>query len=197
MFVHKEKPINKSLAAIAKAKDGVCYRILPTGELHINNFFRSYVFLAYVRGNWFASHGMRKGSSMAIPEEGVDLFAYGNDSIWIRNEDNQVDVADSVLPLEESTHAVLFAFSGKAYDVIIADGSKCSAVVATKIKKTAENTSFLIMALTSMIRQYDEKAADDILKFWFRNNDSEMDASKETPMIDWEKNNTAKEEEAH
>lgn len=170
----------KALDAISGAKDCAYFRILPTGELQINNRFKSYVFLAYVRGNWFASYGMRKSSSIEIPEQGINLFAYGDNSIWIQNNEKDVDVSTSILPLDESTKVVLFAFTGKSYDVIIADGSKYSTVISTYFKKTPENTLFLIMALTSMIRQYDEKAADDILKFWFSKNTSD-ESEKEYP----------------
>ena len=170
----------KALDAISGAKDCAYFRILPTGELQINNRFKSYVFLAYVRGNWFASYGMRKNSSIEIPEQGINLFAYGNNSIWIQNNEKDVDVSTSILPLDESTKVVLFAFTGKSYDVIIADGSKYSTVISTYFKKTPENTLFLIMALTSMIRQYDEKAADDILRFWFSKNNSD-EHEKEYP----------------
>ena len=71
----------KALDAISGAKDCAYFRILPTGELQINNRFKSYVFLAYVRGNWFASYGTRKNSSIEIPEQGINLFAYGNNSM--------------------------------------------------------------------------------------------------------------------
>ena len=170
----------KALDAISGAKDCAYFRILPTGELQINNRFKSYVFLAYVRGNWFASYGMRKSSSIEIPDQGINLFAYGNNSIWIQNNEKDVDVSTSILPLDESTQVVLFAFTGKSYDVIIADGSKYNTVISTYFKKTPENTLFLIMTLTSMIRQYDDKAADDILQFWFSKNTSD-DSEKEYP----------------
>lgn len=180
MIINDNHMKMKALDAISGAKDCAYFRILPTGELQINNHFKSYVFLAYVRGNWFASYGMRKSSSVEIPEQGINLFAYGDNSIWIQNNENNVDVSTSVLPLDESTHAILFAFYKKEFMVIIADGSKFSNVISTYVKKTPENTLFLIMALTSMIRQYDEKAADDILKFWLNKNNS-VDSKKEYP----------------
>ena len=177
----------KALDAISGAKDCTYFRISPTGELQINNRFKSYVFLAYVRGNWFASYGMRKSSSIEIPEQGINLFAYGNNSIWIQNNEKDVDVSTSILPLDESTKVVLFAFTGKSYDVIIADGSKYSTVISTYFKKTPENTLFLIMALTSMIRQYDEKAADDILRFWFSKNAPDKSEKEYPRQISFEK----------
>ena len=177
----------KALDAISGAKDCAYFRILPTGELQINNRFKSYVFLAYVRGNWFASYGMRKSSSIEIPEQGINLFAYGNNSIWIQNTEKDVDVSTSILPLDESTKVVLFAFTGKSYDVIIADGSKYSTVISTYFKKTPENTLFLIMALTSMIQQYDEKAADDILQFWFSKNTLDKSEKEYPRQISFEK----------
>lgn len=172
MIINDNHMKMKALDAISGAKDCAYFRILPTGELQINNHFKSYIFLAYVRGNWFASYGMRKSASMEIPQKGLDLFVYGDNSIWIQNNENNVDVSTSVLPLDESTRVVLFAFTGKTYDIIIADGSKYATVISTYVKKTQENTLFLIMALTSMIRQYDDKAADDILQFWFSKNTS-------------------------
>ena len=189
MLIRDNKMKMKSLDAIANAKDCSYYRMLPTGHLLINHYFKSYVFLAYVRGNWFASYGNRKGSSMAVPENGLDLFASSNDSIWIQNEDGDIDVSTSLLPLDKSTCALLFAFSGKSYDVIIADGSKYHTVITTSIKKTDDNTAFLIMALTALIRQYDSKAADDILNFWFQKKLSD-EPEKSTPRttIDWQKN---------
>ena len=177
----------KALDTISGAKDCAYFRILPTGELQINNRFKSYVFLAYVRGNWFASYGMRKSASMEIPETGLDLFVYGDNSIWIQNNENNVDVSTSVLPLDESTRVVLFAFTGKTYDIIIADGSKYATVISTYVKKTLENTLFLIMALTSMIRQYDDKAADDILQFWFSKNVPDKSAKERPRQISFEK----------
>lgn len=184
MIITDDHIIRKTLDAIASAKDCSYYRILPTGELKINNSFKSYVYLAYARGNWFASFGTRKGASMKIPEKGMDLFAYGHDSICIQTEKQEVDISNPVIPLDENTRIFLFAFSekaysGKAYDVIIADGSRYSTVLTTCVTKTEENRSFLVMALTAMIREYDPKAADDILKFWFRKNiaeDSENEA---------------------
>ena len=63
------------------------------------------------------------------------------------NNENNVDVSTSVLPLDESTHAILFAFYKKEFMVIIADGSKFSNVISTYVKKTPENTLFLIMTI--------------------------------------------------
>ena len=190
MFINKEKKKRKILAAIANAKDHSYYRILPTGQLAINKKFVSHVFLTYDRGNWFASHGTRKGSSVAIPEAGIPLCAYGNDCIWITNDNGEADISTSVIPLEEDTHFVMFAFSGKEYDVIIADGTKYSTAIAFRIKKTEEAPKFLIMALTALIREYDAKAAEDILKFWFREFDSDdPEADHAHPIIDLENNN--------
>lgn len=189
MFIDKEKKKRKILAAIANAKNRSYYRILPTGQLAINNKFVSHVFLTYDRGNWFASYGPRKGSSVAIPEVGIPLCAYGNDCIWITNDNGEADISTSVIPLEEETHFVLFAFSGKEYDVIIADGTKYSTAIAFSIKKTEETTKFLIMALTALIREYDVKVAEDILKFWFREYDSDdSGADYAHSIIDLEKN---------
>lgn len=167
MIIDNKKIKSKALDAISAAKDCRFYRVLPTGELQINNSFKSYVFLAYVRGNWFASYGTRKRASIKIPEEGISLFASGNNSLWLPNDTN-VDISVPGIPLDESTHVMLFAFSGNAYDVIIADGSHHSSVVTTCLKKTRENTAFLITTLTSMIRHYDDKAAEEILQFWFQ-----------------------------
>lgn len=187
MIINDNHMKMKALDAISGAKDCAYFRILPTGELQINNHFKSYVFLAYVRGNWFASYGMRKNSSIEIPEQGINLFAYGNNSIWIQNNEKDVDVSTSILPLDESTKVVLFAFTGKSYDVIIADGSKYSTVISTYFKKTPENTLFLIMALTSMIRQYDDKAADDIVQFWFSKNAPDKSENECPRQISFEK----------
>lgn len=157
MIITNKKVKEKSLEAISKAKDCAYFRILQTGELLINNYFKSHVFLAYVRGHWFASYGNRKGASIEIPENGLDLFAYGDNSIWVQNNDNVVDISTPVIPLDENTCVVLFTFTWNGYDVIIADGSKYNTVVSTNIKKTDRNTTFLIMTLTALIRQYDEK----------------------------------------
>ena len=166
MIIDNNKIKAEALEAISIAKDCRFYRVLPTGELQINNSFKSYVFLAYVRGEWFTSYGFRKSASVKIPEDGVSLLAYGNNSLWLPNEKDGVDISTPVIPLDENTCIVLFAFSGKAYDVIIADGSRCSTVISTSLPKIPENDAFLIMTMTSLIRQYDENAADEILKFW-------------------------------
>ena len=167
MIFDNEKKRKKILESIASSKGCSYYRVLPTGELSINNKFVSHVFLAYVRGNWFATYGLRTDASISIPEAGIPLFAYGNDSVWIPTEDDKVDIANSVLPLEENTHFVLFTFSGKGYDVIIADGSKYNAPISISMENTKETTRFLAMTLTSLIREYDAKAADEIFSFWF------------------------------
>ena len=185
----------KVLEAISSARDSTYYRILSTGELQINHKFQSHVFLAYVRGNWFASYGQRKCVSIEIPEKGLDLFAYGNNSLWIENNNEEVDVATPVVPLDSNTRIVLFAFSGKAYDVIIADGSRCSTVISTSLPKTPENDVFLIMSMTSLIRQYDEKAADDILKFWFSKKSNKDDTGAYRSQIQFEKKEPTKDTE--
>lgn len=167
-MIIKDKKIKfEALEAISNSKDCSYYRMLPTGDLEINNGFKSYVFLAYVRGDWFASFGERKGASAAIPEKGLTLFVHGNNSLWIQNKNHEVDISTPVIPLDKSTQVALFAFSGKNLDVIIADGSRYSRLISTSLPHTPENKTFLIMALTSMIRQYDEKTADEILQFWF------------------------------
>ena len=65
----------------------------------------------------------------------------------------------------------------RAYDVMIADGSRYSTVLSTHAKNTEVKRSFLVLAMTSMIREFDAKAADDILKFWFRK-DTDKDQEK-------------------
>ena len=183
----------KSLEAISRAKDCTYFRIMPTGKLLINNYFNGHVFLAYVNGNWFAAFGNRTSSSTTIPENGLDLFAYGDNSIWIRNSNNDIDISTPAIPLDKNTCAMLFTFYGKEFVVIIADGSKYDNVISTHLKKTPENTVFLIMTLTSMIRQYDDKTADDILKFWFSKNTSD-ESKKEYPcQIRFEKNEKTEE----
>ena len=167
MIIDNIKIKTEALEAISSARDCAYYRILPTGELQINNGFKSYVFLSYVRGNWFASIGERKSASSTIPKDGQSLFAYGNNSLWAPNDNSGVDISTPVIPLDENTRIFQFAFSGKNLDVIIADGSRYSRLISTSLPHTPENKTFLIMALTSMIRQYDEKAADAILQFWF------------------------------
>jgi hypothetical protein len=185
----------KTLDTIAESKDCTYYRILSTGELLINNLFKSYVYLAYVRGNWFASFGTRKGASVAIPENGLDLFAYGNNSLWIQTSDNDVDLSTPVIPLDQNTRVMLFAFSGKAYDLVIADGSKYRTTISTWVKKTTDNTAFLIMALTAMIRQYDEQSADEILKFWFQPKSSSSSEKGYHQQIQFEKKSTVQEKQ--
>ena len=167
MIINDKKVKTKFLDAIGNSKDCNYYHVLPTGELQINHGFKSYVYLAYVRGDWFASYGTRKRASITIPAEGISLFASGNNSLWLPN-DNGVEISVPGIPLGEDTHVVLFAFSGNAYNVIIADGSHHSSVITTCLKKTHENTAFLITTLTSMIRHYDDKAAEEILQFWFQ-----------------------------
>ena len=194
MLIHDDHIKQKTLDTIVSAKNCSYYRVLPTGELQINHYFKCHVFLAYVRGQWFASYGERKGSSAAVPEEGIGLFACTNNNIWLPCDNNNVDISSSVIPLDESTHAVLFAFSGKAYDVLIADGSKCGTMIKTNLAKSSENISFLVMALTALIRQYDDKAADDILKFWFPKKFSDnSEKSSSNPIIEWQKNKITKE----
>ena len=168
MIIKDRKFKFEALEAISNSKDCSYYRMSPTGNLEINNGFKSYVFLAYVRGDWFASFGERKAASTAIPEKGLTLFVHGNNSLWIQNENHEVDISTPVIPLDKSTQVALFAFSGKNLDVIIADGSRYSRLISTSLPHTPENKTFLIMALASMIRQYDDKAADEILKFWFQ-----------------------------
>ena len=168
MIITDKKIKSKSLEAISSAKDCAYYRILPTGELQINSYFKSYVFLAYVRGNWFASFGNRKGASVEIPAEGLSLFAYGNNSLWIPNDDGAVEITNPLLPLETDTHVVLFAFSGSSYSVIIADGNKYNTVISTDMKKRPENMLLLILSMAAIIRPYDEKSADEIEQFWFQ-----------------------------
>ena len=183
MIINDKQMKLKSLEAISSAKDCTLFQILPTGELQINKHFKSYVFLAYVGGNWFASFGDRKGTSITIPEKGLNLFVCGNNSLWIQNKNNDIDISTPIIPLDESTHVVLFSFSGKSYTVIIADGSKYPAMISTYIKKTPGNTLFLIMALTSLIRQYDDKAADEILQFWFRKTNTESPSAEHQNQI--------------
>lgn len=195
MIVDNKNIKFKVLEAISSARDCTYYRILSTGELQINHKFQSHVFLVYVRGNWFASYGQRKRASMVIPEKGVDLFAYGNNSLWIENNNKEVDVATPVVPLDSNTQIVLFAFSGKSYDVIIADGSRYNTVISTSLPKTSENDAFLIMTMTSLIRQYDEKAADEILKFWFSKKSNNDDTKDYRSQIQFEKKETTKEPE--
>lgn len=48
MIIKDNHMKTKALEAIAGAKDCSYFRVLPTGELQINNYFKSYVFLAYV-----------------------------------------------------------------------------------------------------------------------------------------------------
>ena len=195
MIIDNNKIKAEALEAISNAKDCRYYRVLPTGELQINNGFKSYVFLAYVRGDWFTSYGFRKSASVKIPEDGVSLLAYGNNSLWLPNEKNGVDISTPVIPLDENTRIVLFAFSGKAYDVIIADGSRCSTVISTSLPKTPENDAFLIMTMTSLIRQYDENAADEILKFWFSKKSNNDDTKDYRSQIQFEKKEPTKEPE--
>lgn len=167
MIINDKKVKTKFLDAIGNSKDCNYYHVLPTGELQINHSFKSYVYLAYVRGELFASYGTRKRASITIPEEGVSLFAASNNSIWLPNDTN-VEISVPGMQLDESTHTVLFAFSGSMYDVIIADGSLHSSVITTSLKKTQANVAFLITTLTSMIRHHDDKAAEEILQFWFQ-----------------------------
>ena len=103
------------------------------------------------------------------------------------NSNNDIDISTPAIPLDKNTCAMLFTFFNKEYVVIIADGSKYDAVISTHIKKTEENRLFLIMTLTSMIRQYDEKAADDILKFWFSKNTLEKSKKGYSHQISFEK----------
>ena len=193
MIINNNKIKNEALEAISNARDCTYYRILPTGELQINNGFKSYVFLSYVRGNWFVSLGERKSASAAIPKDWLGLFACGNNSLWVPKDNNDVDISTPVIPLDESTRIVQFAFSGKNYDVIIADGSKYSRMISASLPNTQENRAFLILTLTSMIRQYDEKAADDILQFWFRKKDHSNFQNRNHRQIQFEaqENNTA------
>ena len=173
MIIDNERIVNKSLKAIAQAKDCLYFRVLSTGELQINNYFKSYVFLAYVRGHWYTSFGNRKGSSISIPETGLDLFAYGNNSLWIQNDNKEVDISNPVIPLDKDTRVALFAFFGGSYRVILADGNEYSTVVSTELKKEHNNVIFLVLTLNAMIRQYDEKSADEIAQFWFHNDDAD------------------------
>ena len=113
MIIDDKKIKSQAFDAISAAKDCKYYRVLPTGELQINNSFKSYVFLAYVRGNWFTSFGFRKSTSVTIPEDGVSLFAYGNNSLWIPNDNGGADISTPVIPLDENTRIVLFAFLAK------------------------------------------------------------------------------------
>ena len=168
MIVPDKRSKLKSLNAILEAKNCKYYKILPTGDLHINQLFKSHVFIAYVCGNWFASYGEKKSASIAIPEDGLGLFLYGNNSLWFSNDNGDVDVSTPTIPLDQNTFVVLGAFSGKVYDIIIADGSKHHTVISTSLEPTQENKAFLAVTLTSLIRQYDDKAADEILEFWFQ-----------------------------
>ena len=195
MIIDNNKIKAEALEAISSAKDCRYYRVLPTGELQINNGFKSYVFLAYVRGDWFTSYGFRKSASVKIPEDGVSLLAYGNNSLWLPNEKDGVDISTPVIPLDENTRIVLFAFSGKAYDVIIADGSRCSTVISTSLPKTPENDAFLIMTMTSLIRQYDENAADEILRFWFSKKSKKGNTEDDPSQIQFENKDPARKTE--
>lgn len=195
MIIDNKKIKSQALDAISSARDCRFYRVLPTGELQINNSFKSYVFLAYVRGNWFTSFGFRKNASVKIPEDGVSLLAYGNNSLWVPNDNGGTDISTPVIPLDENTRIVLFAFSGKAYDVIIADGSRCSTVISTSLPKTQENDAFLIITMTSLIRQYDENAADEILKFWFSKKSKKGNTEDDPSQIQFESKDPARKTE--
>lgn len=68
-------------------------------------------------------------------------------------------------------------------------------VISTSLPKTPENDVFLIMTMTSMIRQYDEKAADDILKFWFSKKSNKDDTEDYCSKIQFVKKEPPKETE--
>jgi hypothetical protein len=187
MIITDNTQIHKTLEKISNKKSCTYYRILPTGELHINGYFRSHVFLAYVNGNWYASFGSRKSASIEIPENGVDLFVSSNNSLWIRNDDGTVDVASSEIPVDEGTCLALFTFSGAGIDVIMANGGKYGSFITNYFKKTPENTDFLAFTFAAFIRQFNNEAADQVMDFWFNKKHCPNDKAEPRPQVFSEK----------
>ena len=82
----------KYLEHVGDGKAYSFFKVLHTGDLSFDQTCKSRVYIAYVGGNWYAYNGSRRKSSVQIPEEGKELFAYGNDCFWMRTKDMGVDV---------------------------------------------------------------------------------------------------------
>ena len=177
----------KYLTHVGDGKVYSFFKVLHTGELSFDPTHKSRVYIAYVGGNWYAYNGSRRKSSVRVPEEGKELFAYGNDCFWMRTKDMGVDVANKKLPLDMDTHVFLWTYCDAGQmGVFIADGSRCTQPIVTSMKKDWENQTLAVMSIIALIRQYDASAADQIEQFWLGEEKNENEDGEEPPSLTWD-----------
>lgn len=152
------------------------FSINQDGQLVANNYWTSDFYIAYFRGNWYASNNEKKGSSQESTYENLQLFAYA-DKLYMEYLGNgRSEVSGSKMPLDKDTHSFLIYCHKMALVMVVADGSKTDTVIISGFRATRDVWRFLFISLCAMIRQHDAAAAEEIEAFWAKD--------KEDPVLD-------------
>ena len=165
------------------------FRIFDTGELLVRDRKVSSFYIAYVRGEWYASNNNGQAASCKIPNTGIHLFSCAKNEYREYIADIGVEIATHKLALSKDVHNFVLFLNGTYFRMIVADGSKANGVLIMDAHASSNSCQALVMAICAMIGQYSPTAASEIESFWYSNSEEDQFAKK-AKTIDWEGKNS-------
>ena len=163
--------------------------IYDTGELTFKHNRTCNFYIAYVRGEWYASNYYGFSSSKPIPQRGINMFCCAKNEYREYIPDKGAEIATHKLSLSKDVHNFVLFLAGTYFRLIIADGSKADCVLIMDTQANSTSCQTLVMALCAMIGQYNPTAATEIETFWYSNNEEDQ-YEKKKPVIDWSSQNS-------
>ena len=176
MIITDKETIESYCEDILAAKRPIIFYINEDDQLVLENCWNCDLFLAYIKGDWFAS-GFEKDGKTKKKEGGPQqLFAIGNKLYMESKGTGKYEVATPKIPLSKENHTLLLFCHGMQIGMVIADGGKSGTVLMEEFRTTRNMWKLLLLSTCAMIRQYDSNAADEIEGFW--------DIFEEDPVVD-------------
>lgn len=166
MIITDKEELESYCEDIVTAKHPIIFNINEDGQLVLENGWSCSLFVAYIRGDWFAS-GFEKDGKVKIKNKvPQQIFAIGNKLYMEAKGTRKYEVAAPNIPLSKENHTFLLFCHGMQIGVVIADGSKSSTVLVEEFRATRNMWKLLLLSVIAMIQQHDNNAADEIEGFW-------------------------------
>lgn len=141
-------------------------------------------YIAYVKGEWYASNNYGHSSSCKIPDAGIHLFSCVKNEYKECIPDVGIEISTHKLALSKDIHNFVLFLGGTNFRLIVADGSKSGCVLIMDAPASPSSCKTLVMAICAMIGQYNPTAAAEIESFWYSNSEDDQ-FTKKSKAIDW------------
>ena len=142
------------------------FNINEDGQLSLSNSWTSDLFLAFFRGQWYASGGEEKGGSENRFMGNHQLFAYGNGYYYEYKGVIGAEVAGKDMSLTNNTQSFLLYYHDNTIQLLIVDGNKSKNIASMAVPATHESWKLLVIIMCALIERYNADAAKEIREFW-------------------------------